>query len=318
MVKFLRTAINRDMKYIRRIIYLILHRKAEFCVLLLEKFGGLIGDITYTKIIYRLKMGRPLCLDNPKTFNEKLQWLKLYDHNPLYTKLVDKYAVKDYVSSKIGQKYIIPTIATFNHPEEIDWDILPDKFVLKTTQGGGGDGVVVCKDKNSLDKSQVIKRLKLAMKTDPYKRLREWPYKNVQRRIIAEEYIADSSGELLDYKFFCFNGVVKALFVATDRSSQNVKFDYFDADFNHLDLTQEHPMSGKIIPKPDSFEEMKLIAAKLSEGLPQVRCDLYSVDGKVYFGELTFVHHGGVTRFHPDIWDLTWGDWITLPKEIKQ
>lgn len=301
------------MKYIHRFLFLILHRKSEFFALLLEKFGGFLGDVLYTRIIYWLKMGKTLNLENPKTFNEKLQWLKLFDHNPLYTKLVDKYLVKEYVSSRIGDKYIIPTIAVFNNPEEIDWDILPNKFVLKTTQGGGGDGVIICNDKDSFDKANAIKRLKASMSTNPYKRLREWPYKNVQKRIIAEEYISDRNGELLDYKFFCFNGVIKALFVATDRSSGNVKFDYFDENFNHLDIVQEHPMSNKEISKPNSFEEMKHIASKLSEGLLQVRCDLYNIDGKVYFGELTFVHHGGVTPFQPESWDMIFGEWITLP-----
>lgn len=283
------------------------------------RFGGCLPDEIYTRLIYRLKTGKKLNLNNPQTFNEKLQWLKLYDHNPLYTTLVDKYAVKQWVADKIGSEYVIPTLGVWDRPEDIDWDSLPDQFVLKTTHGGGGDGVVICKDKAKLNKAEVLARLRKSMKTDPYKRLREWPYKNVPRRIIAEKFMQDyarpDNKDLVDYKFFCFDGEVKYLFVATDRNKtgEEVKFDYFDADFNHLDLRQQHPMSGKEIQKPQTFEEMKRVAGLLSKGFPEVRCDLYEINGKVYFGEMTFFHHGGVTPFHPESWDYEWGGCIKLP-----
>lgn len=430
------------------------------------RFGGCLPDEIYTRLIYRLKTGKRLNLKNPQTFNEKLQWLKLYDHNPLYTTLVDKYAVKQWVADKIGSEYVIPTLGVWDRPEDIDWDSLPDQFVLKTTHGGGGDGVVICKDKAKINKAEVLARLRKSMKTDPYKRLREWPYKNVPRRIIAEKFMQDYGrpdnkdlvdykfycfdgkpyycqvirdrhsnetidfynmewnlmpfvgvnpngrngntpverpagfdsmvkicerlskdlsfsridlyeindteyfgevtffpggavghfspdewnyrlGDLVklegtngggykcliqsdividvtkpnaseginDYKFFCFDGEVKYLFVATDRNKtgEEVKFDYFDADFNHLDLRQQHPMSGKEIQKPQTFEEMKRVASLLSKGFPEVRCDLYEINGKVYFGEMTFFHHGGVTPFHPESWDYEWGGCIKLP-----
>ena len=276
------------------------------------------NDELYLRILFFLKQRKDLHLKNPQTFSEKLQWLKLYDRKPEYTTMVDKYAVKEYVANIIGEEYIIPTIGVWDKPEDIDWNSLPDKFVLKTTHGGGNTGVVVCKNKNKFDRIDAIKKLKKSMNQDLYKSQREWPYKNVKRRILAENYLEDNeTKELRDYKFFCFNGEVKALFIATDRGSGNVKFDYFDSDFNHLNIVQQHPMSGMNIDKPKCFEEMKIIASQLSVGLPHVRVDLYEVNGKVYFGEYTFSHHGGVVPFHPEEWDYKFGSWIQLPEISK-
>lgn len=284
---------------------------------LFRSFGRLLPDRPYIKMQFYFKMGQKLNLNNPQTFNEKLNWLKLYDRNPLYTTLVDKYAVKKWVADKIGEQYIIPTLGVWNKPEDIEWDILPDQFVLKTTHGGGGDGVLICYDKNTFDKNDAITKLKKAMKTDPYIRLREWPYKNVPHRIIAEKYLFDSStNDLKDYKFFGFDGVCKALFIASDRQTEGteVKFNFFDSQFRKLDLVQTHPMSDCVITKPDCFEEMKRLTEKITKGMPEARCDFYEVNGKAYFGEITFFHHGGVTPFHPESWDKTWGEWISLPE----
>lgn len=273
------------------------------------------SDSFYVKAIYRLYTGKKLDLDSPQTYNEKLNWQKVYDHNPLYTTLVDKYAAKDYVADIIGKQYIIPTIGVWNSPEDIEWEKLPDRFVLKTTHDSGG--VVIVKNKSKFDKAKAIEKLTKRLKTDNFSFTREWPYKNVPRRIIAEEYIEDSkTEELRDYKFFSFDGEVKALFIAQDRgkAGEEVKFDYFDADFNHLDIHQYHD-AGKTIPeKPKCFEEMKMLASKLSKGIPQVRVDFYEVDGKVYFGELTFFHHGGIVPFTPEKWDYIFGSWIKLPE----
>ena len=243
--------------------------------------------------------------------------MKLYDRRLEYTQLVDKAAVKDYVAGIIGKEYVIPTIGVWERPEDIDWDSLPDQFVLKTTHGGGNAGVVICRDKASFDRNKAVEKLNRSLKQDIYRSLREWPYKNVPRRILAEQYIAPAPNhnDLPDYKLFCFNGDVKALFVATERGGEDVKFDFFDSDFNHLDLYQIHPMSGKQIPKPDHFEEMKAIAAKLSKGFPHVRVDLYNVNGMIYFGEMTFYHHGGFVPFHPEKWDYEFGSWIRLPEK---
>lgn len=280
---------------------------------IVTRFQFLFSDKLYCKIIYYLEMGKHLDLNAPQSYNEKLQWLKLYDRNPKYTTMVDKYAVKNYVAEKIGSEYIIPTLGIWDKPEDIEWEKLPNQFVLKTTHGGGNTGVVVCKDKSQFDKEKAIVKLNKSLKEDLYRVLREWPYKNVPHRIMAEEYIEGENGDLPDYKFFCFNGVVKALFVGTERQTGNVKFDYYDVDFNHLDLVQSHPMSEKELSKPKNFELMKTIASKLSLGIHHVRVDLYNVNGVIYFGELTFYHHGGITPFHPEKWDYTFGSWLTLP-----
>ena len=270
------------------------------------------------KYIYRLfreRMGYELCLDNPKTFSEKLQWMKLYDHNPLYTKLVDKYEVKQYVKEKIGEQYVIPTIGCWDRVEDVDFNALPNQFVLKCTHDSGG--LVICKDKKKLDIKKTKKTLSKSLKRNFYYMGFEWPYKNVPPRVIAEKYMEDTkTKELRDYKFFCFNGVVKAMFIATERQKEgeDVKFDFFDADFNHLPFKQGHENAPVMPEKPHCFDEMKKLAAVLSQGLVQVRVDFYEVDRKVLFGEMTFFHHGGWTRFDPHEWDTTFGKWVVLPQ----
>lgn len=282
---------------------------------LLQQYFTWLPDKLYIQFMFRFKMGYWPDLKNPQTFSEKLQWLKLYNRRPEYTTMVDKYAVKEYVANIIGEEYIIPTLGVWDKPEDIEWDKLPNQFVLKTTHGGGSNGVVICKDKTAFDKEKAVIKLNRSMKQDIYSCLKEWPYKNVPRRIIAEKYISPAlqHGDLPDYKFFCFNGEVKALFIGTERQTGDVKFDYFDADFNHLDLIQQHPMSGRTFTKPVNFDKMIKLAAKLSEGIPQIRIDLYDVSGKIYFGEMTFYHHGGIVPFHPQKWDYEFGSWIKLP-----
>ena len=273
-----------------------------------------IADERYLKILFKGYMNERLDLEEPRTFNEKLQWLKLYDRDPLYTTLVDKYEVKKYVASIIGDNYIIPTLGIWEGISDIDYDNLPDQFVLKCTHDSGG--VVICKDKQQFDRKKAEKIIEKSLKKNFYYEGREWPYKNVKPRIIAEEYKEDSAcGELRDYKFFCFDGVVKALFIATDRQKKNedTKFDFFDEKYNHLPFTNGHPMANVVPKKPICFEKMKELAAKLSKDIPQVRVDFYEVDGKIYFGELTFSHWSGLTPFVPNEWDKVFGDWIKLP-----
>lgn len=275
---------------------------------------ALLSDSFFLKLQFRCIFGRRPNMANPQTFNEKLLWMKLYDHRPEYITMVDKYAVKKYVADIIGEQYIIPTIGVWDKPEDIDWDSLPDQFVLKCTHDSGG--LVICKDKPKLDKNAAIEKLNASLQRDYYKVVREWQYEKVPKRIIAEKYMEDKTfGELPDYKFFCFDGEVKALFIGTERGSGDVKFDFFDADFNHLDLVQIHPMSGKDLPKPEHFEKMKGLAAKLSKGYPHLRVDLYNVNGDIYFGEITLYHHGGIVPFHPEKWDYTFGSWINLPEK---
>ena len=296
---------------------MLLHNRNEFVASLVEYFSPLFGDERYLKLMFKYRMGYKLNLDNPKTYSEKLQWLKLNDKNPLYTKLVDKHEVKTFVSERVGKQYVIPELGLWNTPEQIDWDRLPNSFVLKTTHGGGNTGVVVCKNKSVFDRERAIKLLNDSMKQDLYKDSREWPYKNVPKRILAEKYVEDAATkELRDYKFFCFDGEVKFLFVGSDRQKpgEDVKFDFFDSDYTHLVLRQGHPNS-KILPeKPSCFEEMKDVASNLSKGIPHVRVDLYEANGHVYFGEMTFYHFGGIVPFEPEKWDEKFGTMIKLPK----
>lgn len=276
-------------------------------------FSPLLSDKGFLKLRFRIIMGRKLDLISPRAYNDKLQWLKLYDRRPIYTTFVDKYAVKNYVAEIIGEEHIIPTLKVWDSVADLDLSDLPSSFVLKTTHDGDSKGVIICKDKSKIDLEAVRSRLRKNLKTNYYRFGREWPYKNVVPRIIAEKYIEDESGELRDYKFFCFDGIVKASFVATERSTGDVKFDYFDAEFNHIDMVQSHPMSEHIIKKPKNYDLMLEIASKLSAGFPHVRVDLYNCNGQVYFGELTLYHYGGMIPFYPEKWDYIFGSWLNLP-----
>lgn len=426
----------------------------------------LLSDKAYLSLQYRCLCQKWIDWENPKSFNEKLQWLKVYDHNPEYTQMVDKYEAKKYVASIIGEEYIIPTLGVWDSIDDIDWDSLPNQFVLKCTHDSGG--LVVCRDKFKFDRIAAIKKLKASLSRDFYYSSREWPYKNVKPRVIAEKYMEDNpsnpavadltdykffcfngepmycqvirdrhtketidfydmewnhmpfvglnpvarngltpvarpkhldemaeickklskdipfsridlyiindkeyfgevtfypyggmgvftpndwntrigdlihlkgefrggynisvdnnikivkyvypSPELTDYKFFCFNGEPKAIFIASDRLDPTVdtKFDFFDMDFNHLDFSGGHPNATKPILKPACFEQMKELARKLSKGIPHVRVDFYEVDGRVYFGELTFYHWGGMAPFEPEEWNYKFGEWIQFPKK---
>ncbi len=286
-----------------------------FRLKLLRMVGSrILPEKFYMKRLYRCLMGRKLDLENPKSFTEKLQWLKLYNRKPEYTVMVDKYAVKDYVSGIIGEEYVIPTLGVWDRPEDIDWDSLPDRFVLKTTSGGGGSGVVICRDRGSFDRQEAIRKLNYSLDRDIYRIYREWPYKDVPRRVIAEEYLEDSGGALDDYKFLCFGGEAKVLFIATDRFNpdEETKFDFFDMDFNHLPFSNRHPFATEPLKKPGKFDLMRSLAEKLAQGQPHIRVDFYEVNGKVYFGELTFYHNSGMVPIEPIEWDYKLGEWIKL------
>lgn len=282
-----------------------------------RSIARLLPDKLYLSIKFRSHMGYWMDWKNPQTFSEKLQWLKVYDRHPEYTKMVDKVAAKDYVAGIIGEEYIIPTLAVYNSADEIDFDALPNQFVLKCTHDSGG--IVVCKDKSKLDINAAKEKLRKGLKRTYIVQNREYPYKNVPRRIIAEQYMEDESRELKDYKFFCFDGVPKYLFVATDRGRDDTetKFDFFDMDWNHLPFTNGHPNNPVTPEKPENFELMKELASKLSKGMPHVRVDLYNIQGKVYFGELTFFHWGGTVPFVPSEWDYKLGENIILPRRNK-
>nr|MBQ5604518.1 glycosyl transferase [Bacteroidales bacterium] len=304
-------------KFFSRLIRAIKH-PSKIALHIIEKNSRLFSDETYLKLRWYFLMGYRLPINNPQTFNEKLQWLKLYDRKDIYTTMVDKYEVKEYVSKIIGNEYIIPTIGVWDTVDEIDFDALPNQFVLKCTHDSGG--LVICEDKGKLDIKKAKAKLRECLKFEYFWYGREWPYKNVKPRIIAEQYMVDESGyELKDYKFFCFNGCVKALFVATDRGKINeeTKFDFFDENFNHLPFTNGHPNSTKCVMKPQSFDKMKELAALLSKNIPHLRVDFYDINGKVYFGELTFSHWSGMVPFEPEEWDYTFGSWIHLPGKVE-
>ena len=278
---------------------------------------GFIPDKVYLVLLYRRVFNKKLNIDNPKSFNEKLQWLKLYYRDPLYTTLVDKYAVKAYVAEKVnnGSLNIIPTLGIWDSFEDIKFDQLPEQFVLKTTHDSGS--VCICKDRNTFDYKKAKKILTKSLKHNYYLNDREWPYKDVPRRIIAEQYMVDESGtELKHYKFFCFNGEPRLMFVATDRPA-DTRFDYFDINFNHLPFMQGFPNSSKEINKPKGWVTMIEIAKMLSANIPHVRIDLYDINGKIYFGEYTFFHNSGFVPFKPEEWDYKIGNLLELPPKFS-
>lgn len=273
----------------------------------------LIPDRLYLKIKYRASMERKLDLKKPQTYTEKLQVLKLYNRKPEYTKLVDKYEAKACVAKIIGEEHIIPTLGVWDDAEDIDFDALPNQFVLKCTHDSGG--LVICRDKSKLDIEQTKRKMNAGLKRDFYYLGREWPYKNVKPRIIAETYMEDSeTGELNDFKFYCFDGEPKVMTIVTERKT-GIRLDHFDMNFEHLDMRRAGPNSDKTIEKPKTFENMKKLAATLSKGLPHARVDLYEVDGKNYFGEITFFPGNGMVHFEPEEWDYTFGSWIKLPEK---
>ena len=295
-------------------ISLPFHRRLLLAIL--ERIAPLvpIPDKIYLKIKYYCRMGKRLNLDNPQTFNEKIQWLKLYGRRPIDSVLSDKYAVKDYIAKTIGAQYVIPLLGVWDKFDDIDFDKLPDRFVLKCTHDSGT--VAVCKNKSEFNYAAAKKLLSKGLKNDYYVFSRERAYKNIPRRIIAEEFMEDTQyGELRDYKFFCFDGQPRLLFIASDRMTEGeeTKFDFFDMEFRHLPFTNGHPNADTLPDRPLQFEEMKNLAARLSKGIPHVRVDFYEVNGQVYFGEMTFSHWGGMTPFEPEQWDYKLGSWINLP-----
>lgn len=260
-------------------------------------------------------MGFGLNLKNPQKFTEKIQWLKLNDRNPLYTTLVDKYAVKDYVKKVLGEEYIIPTLALWDNIDEIKLDSLHDKFVLKTTHGGGGGGVVICRDKSTFNLDEAKAKLNRSLQADIYKNYREWPYKNVPRKIIAEELLIDNqrNGDIRDYKFFCFNGKVQFLKVDFNRFNGH-RANYYDREWKLLSLGEDvcMPDPNVTIECPDKLNEMISMAEKLAMDKKFVRVDFYYVNNRIYFGEITFYPASGMEHFVPDGWDEKLGDMLQI------
>ena len=277
-------------------------------------------DLQYFKSFHRFPKWK-----SPETFNEKIQWLKLYDHNPFYVDLVDKYAVKEIVGKKIGENHIIPTLGFWDRAEDIEWDKLPDRFVLKTTHGGGNNGVVICRDKNSFDKDMAIKKLSEGLRHNSYLYGREWPYKHVKRRIIAEQYIDPTPNvkDLTDYKWYCFNGVPKYCQVIQNRSTKET-IDFFDTDWNHQEFVGLNPVSGPMVEmavvapsRPNRLDTHLRIARELSKDIPYARIDLYETGEKTYFGEITLYPMSGLGLFSPEQYNDILGQMLVLPGEKR-
>lgn len=282
-----------------------------------NKFSHLLPDKLHLKVQYRMAMGEKLNLENPKTFCEKIQWLKLYNRKPEYTMMVDKLTVKKYVADIIGSEYVIPLLGAWDRVEDIDLDSLPNSFVLKTSHGGGSVGIYICKDKRQIDKEKLFAVMTSAMKQNIYKMTGEWPYKNVKKRVFAEKYMANSSdnNDLADYKWYCFDGEPCFCQVILDRHTAET-IDFFDKEWNHQEFIGLNPnvSHAQTLPdKPENLQNHIEIARKLSKGIPFCRVDLYEICGKTYFGEITFYPASGIGKFSPHEYNTILGDMIKLP-----
>lgn len=274
-----------------------------------KKYHVLYNDVEYLEMRFWINTGKHLNLNNPQTFNEKLQWLKIHNRKAEFTRMVDKYEFKDYVEEKLGEGYTIPTIGIYDSVDEIEWDKLPQQFVLKCTHDSGS--VVICRDKSQFDLQNAEVRLTHRLAHNYYWHSREWPYKNVKPRIIAEQYMQDGDNKTLNvYKIFNFHGVPKLIQMIQNDKTPEETIDYFDTNWNLLELRQNYPNSEKPLSRPQKLEEMLCLARKLSEGIPFVRTDFYVINGKVYVSEFTFFSDGGMAVFHPEKWDKILGDWI--------
>lgn len=293
----------------------------KLAITLLTHFGQWLPDQIYLKLLFQLKLGHKLDLRHPIAFSEKLQWLKIFNRKPEYTQMVDKFSVKEYVDKTIGEEYVIPTLGVWNKPEDIAWNNLPNQFVLKTTHGGGSTGVVICKDKNTFDKQTAIKKLNASLKMDIYRLFKEWPYKNVQRRIIAEQYIMPTDGlkDLSDYKWYCFNGEPKFCQVIQDRTSKET-IDFFDTAWRHQEFVGLNPnVNQALVPPahPMHLDVQLQIASRLSQNIPFSRIDLYEAGNHVYFGEITFFPMSGLGSFRPNQYNEILGQMISLPPKYE-
>lgn len=288
-----------------------------FCFNILKlKISRILPDRIQVSLLYRLHMGRRLNLKNPTSFNEKLQWLKLYNRDPAYTNLADKYAVREYVKNTIGEEYLVPLLGVYAKPEDIDYAKLPNQFVIKPTHTSGD--IIICRNKESIDIEETNKTIAKWLEREYFWYQREWPYKNIHPRIVIEGLIdTDDNQRPRDYKILCFHGAPRLAYVVSDLGTAT-KIDFFDTDWNKVEIQQECPNSNYHHKKPEQWELMLQLAGKLSFGIPQVRVDFY-VDkkGDILFGELTFYNYSGFARFYPDSVDYQLGSWITLPAPLS-
>ncbi len=279
-------------------------------------FGASIPDEAFIRRKFKAKMGYELNLENPVTFNEKLQWLKLNNRRPEYSRFADKYRVRDYVAEKIGKDYLVPLIGVWDDPDEIDFDALPDRFALKCNHNSG-IGTCICHDKSKLDLKYVKKRLRYGLSKNYFYRSREWPYRDIPRKIIAEELLDDPSGDLKDYKMMCFNGEMKCCLLCFERNEIGARKTFFDRQWNIMPFNRKNGDWTNDTPIPPRYDEMIKMAETLAEGFPFIRVDFYNIEGRIYFGEMTFFPNGGFEGFVPKEWDEKLGSWLTLPEKYE-
>lgn len=293
------------------------HPKLSAYSFINRRLRSYLSDKEYLKILYYLRTGATLNLRHPSGYREKIQWLKLYDRNPRYTMLVDKFLVKDYVAKLIGSEHIVKTLFVWDNPESVEFEKLPEQFVLKCNHNSHL-GLCICADKSTFDFEKARKELRRGYYDDYYKRSREWAYKNVERKIIAEEFLSDGSANdecvLTDYKYFCFDGKAKMMYISKD-ISKDPRTDFFDMDYNHLPIYMQDKNADELPPRPAFFDEMRRDAETLSKGIPFVRVDFYIANNRYYFGEMTFYPSSGLAEMHPKTWDKIIGDWIKLPSK---
>lgn len=288
-------------------------------------YTSLLPDKIYIKKLYKAKTGKKLNLKNPTLFNEKLNWLKLYNRRPEYTVMADKYLARGFIAEKIGEEYLVPLLAVYDNADEIDFDALPNQFVLKCNHDSE---VVICKDKKNNDfqskkqrlsnTDEVRAYLKKRLNINYYKSAREWPYKNIPRKIVCEKYLSEEhSDTLTDYKFHCFNGKPEFIYVVTEKKHTK-HLDFFDMNYNHLQIAHSllsNSSEETVFSIPQEFEKMKTLVSILSYGIPYCRVDLYNISGKIYFSEITFFPSGGFATFSPEKWNEIFGDYLELPKK---
>lgn len=272
-----------------------------------------IPDKCYLKLFFWAATGKRLNLHNPKTFNEKLQWLKLYYHKPEFTAMVDKYEVKKYVAEKIGERYVIPSIGIWDSFEEIPFEKLPNQFVIKSTHDSGG--VIVCRNKSELNLERARERIRKSLKKNYFYSGREWPYKNVKPRVLVEQYMKDDNYVVLPvFKVLNFSGQPKLIQVILNDKTADETVDYYSTEWKKLNIRQNFPNSSVILPRPEKLDEILSLAQKLSFGFPHIRTDFYVINNEVYFSEFTFYSDSGIENFVPDSWDTILGEWIELPQ----
>ncbi len=314
-LQWLQITAGREWITVNKILSYLKDPKVLFFGLAKRGWLNWMPDKTYVRLGFRLAMKQRLNLKDPKTFSEKLQWLKLHDRKPEYTRMVDKYEAKQYIAQRVGEEYVIPTYGVWDNFDEIDFDTLPSQFVLKCTHDSGG--LVICRDKTKLDLEKARNKITASLKCNYFWSNREWPYKNVKPRIIAEKLMWDERQQtsLVDYKFYCLNGEPKFLYISEgleDHSTARISFvnpDWTPAPFRRTD----YKPFEQLPPKPKHYDTMLAFAKKLSAEIPFLRVDMYEVDGKLYFSELTFFPTSGYTHIHPEHWDRKLGDWLTLP-----